>query len=56
MAEYEYQECPESHIELKIRKLMGRNAFFKRNNIFVDLKDNIISFAGCSLLIMQQDG
>ena len=56
MTEYEYQTCPDSRIELQIRAMMGRNAFYKRNNIFVDLKDNIISFSGCNLMIMQQDG
>ena len=43
-------------MQLQIRAMMGRNAFFKRNNIFVDLKDNLVSFSGCNLLIMQQQG
>ena len=54
MSEYEYQECPESGVRLTMRALLGRNAYHKRNNIFVDLKDNIISFSGCNLLVMQQ--
>jgi len=26
---------------------------YRRNNLFIDLKDNIISFSGCNLLIMK---
>lgn len=42
-------------IDLKLAAVIGRNAFYKRNNIFIDLKDNIISFSGCNLLIMKHE-
>lgn len=32
--------------------IIGRNAYYKRNNVLMDLKDNIITFTGCNLLIM----
>jgi hypothetical protein len=28
---------------------------FKRNNIFVDLRENIISHTGCNLLILKKN-
>lgn len=34
--------------------IMGRNAIYNRNNLFIDLKDNIISHSGCNLLIMKK--
>lgn len=41
-------------IHLKLVAVIGRNAVLKRNNIFVDLKDSIISFSGCNILIMKR--
>lgn len=32
--------------------IIGRNAYYKRNNVLIDLKDNLITFSGCNLLIM----
>ena len=43
-----------SGISLKLAAVIGRSAFRKRNNIFVDLKDSIISFSGCNILIMKR--
>lgn len=34
--------------------IIGRNAYFKRNNLLIDLKDNIISYSGCNILIMRK--
>ena len=41
-------------VHLKLSAVIGRNAVYKRNNIFVDLKDSIISFSGCNILIMKR--
>jgi hypothetical protein len=41
-------------VHLKLAAVIGRNAVLKRNNIFVDLKDSIISFSGCNILIMKR--
>jgi hypothetical protein len=38
---------------LRLSAVIGRTALFNRNNLFIDLKDNIISFSGCNLLIMK---
>jgi len=40
-------------VELRLSAVIGRTALFRRNNLFIDLKDNIISFSGCNLLIMK---
>lgn len=36
---------------LKLVAVIGRNAFSKRNNIFVTLKDQILCFSGCNILV-----
>ncbi len=42
-------------IDLRLSAVIGRNAYFKRNNIFIDLKDKIISFSGCNILGMKYE-
>jgi hypothetical protein len=41
-------------ISLELVSIMGRNAIYKRNNIFVDLKNNIISHVGCNLIMFSK--
>lgn len=42
-------------VKLEVQRIIGRSAFRKRNNLFIDLKDNIISVSGCNLIIMSPD-
>lgn len=39
---------------MELYSAIGRNAIYKRNNIFVDLRENIISHTGCNLLILKK--
>ena len=44
--------CDDDQIILQPYHIIGRNAYYKRNNVLIDLKDNLITFSGCNLLIM----
>jgi hypothetical protein len=54
-AEEEIASTEKEGISLKLSAVIGRSAFLKRNNIFVDLKDSIISFSGCNIIIMKSN-
>ena len=53
--EDEISSIEQSGISLQLSAVIGRSAFRQRNNIFVDLKDSIISFSGCNILIMKRN-
>lgn len=38
-------------IELEVKHILGRKAYNRNNNLFIDLKQNIISFSGCNLCL-----
>lgn len=40
-------------VTLSLAAILGRNAEFKRNSIFVNFKDEIIYFSGCNIIIMK---
>lgn len=42
-------------ISLELFSVIGRNAMYKRNNIFIDLRENVISHIGCNLIILKRN-
>ena len=41
---------------LKLRSVIGRNAYLKRNNILSDFNDTLITYAGCNLMLIKKEG
>ena len=48
-------EGDESSLSLELTHIFGRTAFHQRNNIFVSLKGDIISYAGCKLVLIRRN-
>ena len=42
-------------VKVKLNKVLGRNAMFKRNNLFYDFNDSIITHSGCNILVMSKE-
>ena len=42
-------------VKIHLNKVLGRNAFYKRNNLFYDYNDSIITHSGCNILIMSKE-
>ena len=42
-------------IKIKLNKVLGRNAMYKRNNLFYDFNDSVITHSGCNILIMSKE-
>lgn len=38
-------------VELKLKYIIGRKAFNRRNNLFYDFDERLIYIAGCNLII-----
>lgn len=43
-------------MKITLNKVLGRNAYYKRNNLFYNFNDSIITHSGCNILIMSKEG
>lgn len=42
-------------VELRLKSIIGRKAFNRRNNLFYDFDERLIYIAGCNLIITTLD-
>ena len=42
-------------VELKLKSIIGRKAFNRRNNLFYDYDERLIYIAGCNLILTTLD-